>query len=91
MKAGEVDLGAAAPRFGGGEFLEDRTDLFARQFFLARNLDRPGRLFGVGADLYGNERVGVFTEAAYVLPFGDVDDFDQVSIGFGIILRFYGD
>jgi hypothetical protein len=47
--------------------------------------------FGVGADLYGNERVGVFTEAAYVLPFGDVDDFDQVSIGFGLILRFYGD
>jgi hypothetical protein len=47
--------------------------------------------FGVGADLYGNERVGVFTEAAYVLPFYDLADFDQVSIGFGLILRFYGD
>ena len=47
--------------------------------------------FGAGVDLYGNENVGVFTEAAYVLPFGDVEDFDNVSIGFGLILRFYGE
>jgi opacity protein-like surface antigen len=47
--------------------------------------------FGGGFDLYGNENVGVYTEAAYVLPFGDLSDFDHVAIGFGLILRFYGE
>lgn len=45
---------------------------------------------GAGLDLYGNENVGVFTEAAYVRPFGDLEDFDHVAIGFGFFLRFYG-
>ena len=47
--------------------------------------------FGAGVDLYGNEHVAVYSEAAYVLPFGDLEDFDNVSLGFGLILRFYGE
>jgi hypothetical protein len=47
--------------------------------------------FGGGVDLYGTENVGVFTEVAYVLPFGDLDDYDHVSIGFGLVIRFYGE
>jgi opacity protein-like surface antigen len=44
--------------------------------------------FGLGADLYANESVGVMSEVSYVLPTGGVSSFDNLAIEFGILLHF---
>jgi opacity protein-like surface antigen len=44
--------------------------------------------FGVGVDLYGDEAWAMFTEAAYVLPRGNLRDLDYVSIEWGFLWRF---
>jgi opacity protein-like surface antigen len=46
--------------------------------------------FGVGADLYANEDVALTTELSYVLPTGDISDYQSLTFGFGLMLRFYG-
>jgi opacity protein-like surface antigen len=44
--------------------------------------------FGGGIDLYATQNVVVSLEADYVLPFGNLDDLDYVSISWGIQYRF---
>ena len=44
--------------------------------------------FGGGIDLYATEHVVVSLEADYVLPFGDLDALDYVTIGWGFQYRF---
>ncbi len=42
----------------------------------------------VGLDLYLTPRWALFGEAAYMLPTGDVKDFDYATFGGGILFRF---
>ena len=44
--------------------------------------------FGGGIDLYTNENIVLTVGADYVLPTGDLKDFDFISIGWGIQYRF---
>lgn len=44
--------------------------------------------FGGGIDLYATKNIVVSLEADYVLPFGDLDDLDYVTIGWGVQYRF---
>jgi opacity protein-like surface antigen len=44
--------------------------------------------FGGGIDLYATENVVVSLEADYVLPFGNLDALDYISIGWGLQYRF---
>jgi opacity protein-like surface antigen len=44
--------------------------------------------FGGGVDLYATKNIVVSLEADYVLPFGNLDDLDYVSIGWGVQYRF---
>lgn len=44
--------------------------------------------FGGGLDLYATENVVISVGADYVLPVGDVEDLDYVSIGWGFQYRF---
>jgi opacity protein-like surface antigen len=43
---------------------------------------------GGGLDFYLSERFGLLGEVAYVIPTGDLDGFDYVSIGWGAFYRF---
>jgi hypothetical protein len=52
-----------------------------------RYTDATGR-FGAGIDFYVNENFLVTAGASYVLPNGDVSDFDYVSVSWGIGYRF---
>jgi outer membrane protein W len=47
--------------------------------------------FGVGADYYVTDNLGLMTEVSYVWPAGGVNDYDNVTISFGAMLRFYGE
>jgi opacity protein-like surface antigen len=47
--------------------------------------------FGVGADYYVTDNLGLMTEVSYMWPTGGVSDYDNVSITFGAMLRFYGE
>jgi opacity protein-like surface antigen len=56
--------------------------------------DRSGGFvaqFGVGADFYVTDNLGLMAEVAYVWPTGGVSDYDNVMISFGAMLRFYGE
>ncbi len=44
--------------------------------------------FGAGVDLYATEKVVFSVGADYVLPIGDLDDADYVSVGWGLQYRF---
>ncbi len=44
--------------------------------------------FGGGIDFYATKHVVVGADASYVLPFGDLEDLDYVSIGIGLEYRF---
>jgi opacity protein-like surface antigen len=44
--------------------------------------------FGGGIDLYATKNVVVTLQADYVRPFGNLDDLDYVSIGWGLLYRF---
>jgi opacity protein-like surface antigen len=44
--------------------------------------------FGGGIDLYATKNVVVSLQADYVRPFGNLDDLDFVSIGWGVQYRF---
>jgi opacity protein-like surface antigen len=44
--------------------------------------------FGGGIDLYATKNVVVSLQADYVRPFGNLDDLDYVSIGWGLQYRF---
>ena len=44
--------------------------------------------FGAGTDFYVSETVGLMGEVGYVLPTGDISDFDYVVISAGALLRF---
>jgi len=44
--------------------------------------------FGGGIDLYATQNVVVSLQADYVRPFGNLDDLDYVSIGWGVQYRF---
>jgi opacity protein-like surface antigen len=44
--------------------------------------------FGAGIDFYVTENIVLNTEAAYVLPTGELDDLDQVQLGGNFIYRF---
>lgn len=43
---------------------------------------------GGGLDLYVTEHVALAADATYVIPFGDNEDLDYVSIGIGLIYKF---
>jgi len=44
--------------------------------------------FGGGIDFYLNEHVGLSVDSSYVVPTGDVEDLDYVSVGAGVFFRF---
>ena len=44
--------------------------------------------FGGGIDIYANQNVMMRAEGSYVLPFGNLDDIQYVSIGMGVHFRF---
>jgi opacity protein-like surface antigen len=44
--------------------------------------------FGGGIDLYATENVVLSVDADYVLPFGNLDALDYITIGWGIQYRF---
>ena len=44
--------------------------------------------FGGGFDVYVTEHIVVNTEVGYVYPRGEVNDFDQLSFGWGLEYRF---
>jgi opacity protein-like surface antigen len=44
--------------------------------------------FGGGIDLYATENVALSVDVDYVLPFGNLDTLDYVTIGWGIQYRF---
>ncbi len=44
--------------------------------------------FGGGLDFYATERIVLTLGVDYVLPFGDLEDLDYVSIGWGLRYRF---
>lgn len=44
--------------------------------------------FGGGADLFVTEHLAVTTDVTYVLPLGDLDEFDYLSIGWGLKYQF---
>ncbi len=44
--------------------------------------------FGGGLEVYATEHIVIDVNASYVLPAGDVDDFDYVSVGWGFLVRF---
>ena len=58
------------------ELLEDMTE----KDFVAR--------FGGGFEIYATENIAVTLDASYVLPTGDLKNFDYISIGFGAQYRF---
>jgi opacity protein-like surface antigen len=45
---------------------------------------------GGGIDVYGNPDVALTIDTHYVLATGGMEDLDYVSIGAGLMLRFYG-
>jgi len=47
--------------------------------------------FGAGLDYYVTDNLGLMTEVSYMWPSGGVSDYDNVSITFGAMLRFYGE
>ncbi len=49
--------------------------------------DFAGRVGG-GIDIYATENIVVTLDATYVVPTGDVDDLDYLSIGWGVQYRF---
>ena len=44
--------------------------------------------FGGGVDFYLSENVGLSLDSSYVVPTGDVEDLDYVSLGAGVFFRF---
>jgi outer membrane protein W len=44
--------------------------------------------FGVGVDIYITERVLMNIDADYVMPTGNVEDFDYVGVRWGFQYRF---
>ncbi|MCA9504947.1 MAG: porin family protein [Spirochaetaceae bacterium] len=44
--------------------------------------------FGGGVDFYLTRHVGLSLDTSYVLPVGDVEDLDYVSVGAGVFFRF---
>jgi opacity protein-like surface antigen len=45
---------------------------------------------GGGVDLYGSPDVALTIETSYVLGTGGLEDLDYLSVGAGLMLRFYG-
>jgi opacity protein-like surface antigen len=45
--------------------------------------------FGAGVELYGKPDIALTLEASYVIPTGNIDDLQYVSIGGGLMLRFF--
>ena len=43
---------------------------------------------GGGLDTYVTENIVVALDVTYVLPFGDLDDYDYFSLGLGVAYRF---
>ena len=44
--------------------------------------------FGGGIEIYATDYVVINLDASYVLPTGALDDFDYISIGWGVMVRF---
>jgi len=57
---------------------------------LSRNQSETGftMRFGGGIDLYATKNIVVTLETDYVKPFGNLDAFDYVSVGWGLQYRF---
>jgi opacity protein-like surface antigen len=80
---------------GGGTFevkKKQRTLLPDGVSYIQRGFSSRGGGFvaryGGGVDLYGDEQWAIFAEAAYVVPWGDIQDLDYVSIEWGFLWRF---
>ena len=51
------------------------------------------RLQAEGIDtrnVYVTDDVGLMTEVSYTMPTGDIDEYDNVAILFGLMFRFHG-
>ena len=68
-------IGEVRDSFGAGLEIEEAD-------FVAR--------FGGGLDFYLTESLALTLDASYVLPTGDLADFDYVSLGWGLQYRFGG-
>jgi len=44
--------------------------------------------FGGGVEFYVTENIGLSVDSSYVIPTGDVEDLDYVSVGAGVFFRF---
>lgn len=44
--------------------------------------------FGGGVDFYVTRNIGLSVDSSYVIPTGDVEDLDYVSVGAGVFFRF---
>ena len=44
--------------------------------------------FGIGSDVMFTEEVGLNLAATYVMPTGDLKDFDYLALQFGFVIRF---
>lgn len=76
---------------GGGVMTAEaklRNDAVGLGFSSSESENAFSMRFGGGIDLYATKNVVVSLEADYVLPFGNLDDLDYVSIGWGFQYRF---
>lgn len=84
---GYLATGRVQPYLAAGAgFLSARSDDPVTTF-QKTDTDFAAR-FGGGVEFYVNEHIGVSVDSSYVVPTGDVEDLDYVSVGAGVFFRF---
>ncbi len=81
-----VGLGVLTVEVDGSP-VEVDTALGVFQGLSVKETDFAAR-FGVGLEVYATEQIVINLDASYVLPAGNVENFDYVSIGWGFQIRF---
>ncbi len=84
---GYLSTGRVQPYLSAGlGFLSARSDDPVTAF-QRTDTDFAAR-FGGGVELYVTEHAGLSVDSSYVIPTGDVEDLDYVSVGAGVFFRF---
>ena len=84
---GYLATGRVQPYLSAGlGFLSARSD-DPVSTFQKTDTDFAAR-FGGGVEFYVTENIGLSVDTGYVLPTGDVEDLDYVSVGAGVFFRF---
>ncbi len=73
--------------FAGAGLMQAEVEDTLGLFFSVTNEDFAAR-FGGGIDIYASEKFVVSLDTSYVLPTGDLEDLDYVSIAWGFQYRF---